>query len=240
MNPIPGLDLQIPDWLPWFLWGGLALVVVGVPLRVLWTATRRGRDRSERSAKFVDRLRERFGEVALRRGVVGPDRVVFSHDGREGAVWIDGDHGLTIEAGGNVGFPVPFIVKTKGRWTGGTAFLGLRPLPRIEIHDAMIDDAVAIYTTPTFGGWLRERILEDLDARPEPAKGEIARQSTVAESLVVLRRAPGVRSFRLTGRPGGRLRLRLRLHSEDLLYRPDEMESLVHHLVNLYDRLVMD
>src|SRR5262245_32686294 len=223
---------DLPPWLPYFLIGGVALVVVGVPLKILWEATRAGRDRSMKIGQFVDRLRERFGEVALHRGMIGPDHISFKHEGRPGSIWISGVDEIALELDEKIGFPFPLVVKTRGRWTPPTALLGWRTLPRIEIHEPMIDDAVAIYTTEVFGGYLRELILEGLPGEGKPAG--------VAESFVILRGALGVRSFRLTSTPGGQLRIRLRFHSEDLLFRPDDMESIVHHLHALHDKLVRD
>lgn len=223
---------DLPSWLPAFLIGGVALIVIGVPLKILWEATRSGRERSDKIGKFVDRLRERFSEVAFHRGAIGPSRVSFKHEGRACSIWISDVGEIAVQLDETIGCPFPLVVKTKGRWTPGVAFVGLRGLPRVLTHDPMVDDAVAIYTTESFGGYLRELILDGMRVDGKP--------SGVAESFVVLRRAPGVRSFRLTAAPGGQMRLRLRLHGEDLLFRPDEMESIVHHLQALYDRLVRD
>src|SRR5262245_29633124 len=76
----PPVDL--PAWLPWFLIGGVGIVLVGVPLKVMYDATRSGRDRGRKIDSFIDRLRERFAEVAAVRLPFRPIRVTFKHEGR--------------------------------------------------------------------------------------------------------------------------------------------------------------
>ncbi len=226
MPQIP--DFSIPAWLPYFIFGGIGLVIILVPLKILWEATKSRRERSHKLEKFIDRLRERFGEVVFHRGLFGPSRVTMKHEGRKLTIWIADLDELIIQLDENIGCPFAAVIKTRGRWRTKWAMIGLRVLPLFQTHDPMIDDAVAIYTDGPFGGYLFELIHSSVTKEGKP--------SGVAESLIVIRRAPGVKSFRLWMTPGGPMRLRVSMHAEDMLYRPDEMETIVHHLQQLYDK----
>jgi hypothetical protein len=221
---------EIPAWIPYFVLGGIAFIIVVVPLKILWEATTSRRERSQKVEKFLDRLRERFNEVSFRRGIIGPSRVTFKHNARKVTLWIADLDELVVQLDENISCKMPMVVKTKGRWTPKWALLGLRPLPRVLTHDSMIDDAVAIYATAALASYLYEVVQFSVTKEGKP--------SEVADSLIVLRRAPGVRKFRLTMTPEGPLRIRLRLSTEDMLYRPDQLESVIHHLQRLYDTLV--
>jgi hypothetical protein len=72
---------------------------------------------------------------------------------------------------------------------------------------------------------LTDRIALLLDARDDGGGA--------AEALVVLASLRGVRSFRLRCRGDGRLTGRFELDSEDLLARPDQLESLLHQMERL-------
>ncbi len=221
-------DLHIPAWLPYFVFGGIAFIVIIVPLKFLWEATKGRRERSHKIEKFIDRLRERFAEVVLHRGIFGPSRVTLKHESRKLTIWISDVDELVVQLDENIGCPFAGVIKTRGRFRTKWAMIGMRILPLFETHDAMIDDAVAIYTSGPFGGYLYELVHSSINLEGKP--------SGVAESLIVLRRAPGVKSFRLWMTPGGPLRFRVRMHAEDLLFRPDQMETIVHHLHQLYDK----
>jgi len=222
-------EINIPAWLPWFILGGIGFVVIAVPLKMIWDATRGRRERSHKIETFIDRLRERFGEVVMHRGIFGPSRVTMKHEGRKVTVWIADLNEIVVQLDENVGCPFAGVIKTRGRFRWKWALLGLRPIRLFETHDPMIDDAVAIYAEGAFAGYLYELIHDSVTVEGKP--------SGVAESLIVLRRAPGVRRFRLTMAPGGPMRMRIRMHAEDLLYRPDQMEAVVHHLQAIFDKL---
>ena len=106
-----------------------------------------------------------------------------------------------------------------------------RILPRILTHDPLIDDSIALYATPIFGSYIREAALDGIPAEGKP--------TGLAESLVILRKMPGVRRFELRMSPSAGFRLSFRLRTDDLLYRPEELESAVHHAFQLYDLLVL-
>jgi hypothetical protein len=104
-------------------------------------------------------------------------------------------------------------------------------LPRVMTHDPLIDESIALYATPLFGNYLREATLDGIPAEGKP--------TGLAESLVILRKMPGVRRFELRMSPSSGFRLSFKLRADDLLYRPEELESAIHHAFQLYDLLVM-
>jgi hypothetical protein len=106
-----------------------------------------------------------------------------------------------------------------------------RVLSRILTHDPLIDDSVALYATPIFGSYLRDVALDGMPAEGKP--------TGLAESLVILRQLPGVKHFELRMSPSGGFRVSFLLRSDDMLYRPEELESAVHHAFQLYDLLVL-
>src|SRR5581483_12209856 len=105
-----------------------------------------------------------------------------------------------------------------------------RVLSRILTGDPLIEDAIALYATPIFGSYLREAALDGIPAEGKP--------TGLAESLVILQRMPGIRRFELRMSPSGGFRVSFRLRADDLLHRPEELESAVHHAFQLYDLLV--
>jgi hypothetical protein len=101
----------------------------------------------------------------------------------------------------------------------------------VRTHDPLIDDTLAIYASEPFGAYLRELALDGIPAQGKP--------TGLAESLVVLRRLPGVRHFEFRMSPASGFRLTFLLRADDLLYRPDDLEAAVHHAFRLYDLLVL-
>jgi hypothetical protein len=69
-----------------------------------------------------------------------------------------------------------------------------------------------------------------------PAEGK---PTGLAESLIILRKMPGVRRFELRMSPSGGFRLAFKLRADDLLYRAEELESAVHHAFQIYDLMVL-
>lgn len=225
--------IEVPHWVQLFVLVGIALVVIVVPIRILYEMTKDSRERGQRFKDLADRLREKFGGVETQRSVLGMSRISFSHDGRKAAVYQPTDDEIMIQLEPRIEPKFHVIARTLGPFAGGFAVMweSFRVLPRIMTYDPLIDDSIALYATPIFGSYLREAALDGI-----PAEG---RPTGLAESLVILRKMPGVRRFELRMSPSGGFRLSFKLRADDMLYRPEELESAVHHAFQLYDLMVL-
>jgi hypothetical protein len=223
----------IPSWIQAFVLVGIALVVLLVPIKVLFEMTKGARDRMTRLRDLAGRLKERFGAVRVERGVLGPSLIRFTHEGRPATLSRPEEDEVLLRLEPTVQPGSCLVVETRGAvdWRFAILWDSFRVLGRIRTHDPLIDESLAIYATGSFGGYLRELALDGIPAEGKP--------TGLAESLVVLRRLPGVHRMKLIMSPPGGFRLALRLRADDLLYRPDELEALVHHAYRLYDLLVL-
>ena len=194
MNP------QIPTWIQVFVLTGIGVVILLVPLKVLFEMTKGARDRMRRVHDLADRLKERFGGVRLERGIFGPSRIHFTHEGRPAKIFQPEEDELILRLEPKVQPKSLVIIETRGAIDWKFAFMwdSFRFLPRILTHDPLIDDTLAIYATGGFGSYLRELALDGIPAQGKP--------TGLAESLVVLRRLPGVRRFQFRMSPGGGIR----------------------------------
>ena len=225
--------IDVPHWVQVFVLVGIALVVIVVPIRILYEMTKDSRDRNRRFQDLADRLREKFGGVEAHRTIFGMSRIEFKHEGRPATVYQPADDEIMIQLEPRIEPKFHVIARTLGPLSPGFAVMweSFRILPRIMTYDPLIDDSIAIYATPIIGGYLREAAIDGIPAEGKP--------TGLAESLVVLRKMPGVRSFELRMSPSGGFRLWFKLRADDLLHRPEELESAVHHAIQLYDLLVM-
>lgn len=225
--------IEIPHWIQIFVLVGIALVVVIVPIRILYEMTKDSRDRGRRFQDLADRLKEKFGAVEAHRTIFGMSRIAFRHDGRSASVYQPSDDEILIQLEPKIEPKFHLIARTRGALTPPVAMMweSFRVLPRILTHDPLIDESVALYATSIFGSYIRDAALDGIPAEGKP--------TGLAESLVILRKMPGVRSFELRMSPSGGFRVTFRLRNEDLLYRPEELESAVHHAFQLYDVLVL-
>jgi len=224
--------IEIPHWVQVFVLVGIALVVIVVPIRILYEMTKDTRERNRRFKDLADRLGEQFGGVESRRSVFGLARIDFQHEGRPATVYQPADDEILIQLEPKVQPRFHVIARTRSSFTPNVAVMweSMKVLPRILTHDPLIDESIALYATPLFGGYLREAALDGIPAEGKP--------TGLAESLVILRRMPGVRRFELRMSPAG-FRISFKLRADDMLYRPEELESAVHHAFQLYDLLVM-
>ena len=225
--------IEIPHWVQIFVLVGIALVVIVVPIRILYEMTKDTRNRGRRFQELADRLKERFAGVESYRTVFGTSRIHFKHEGRPATVYQPADDQILIKLEPKVEPKFHVIARTLGRLTPAVAVMwdSFRILPRIRTHDPLIDDSIALYATPIFGSYLREATLDGIPAEGKP--------TGLAESLLILRKMPGVRRFELRMSPAGGFCLLFTLLADDMLYRPDELESAVHHAFQLYDLMVM-
>lgn len=219
---------DVPSWIQLFVLGGIVLLALLVPAKILFELTKTSRDRTQRAQDLAERLRERFQEVAFERGFLAPHRVRFAHGGRKARIVLPEDDEIELRLEGAAP-PFPLVARTRGAIALPWALEGARLLPLLRTFDSLIDDAVALYATGAFAGYVREAALDGLPAGGKP-KG-------IAESLFVLRRVPGIRGFELRMSPSRGLRLRFTLRTQDLLHRPDELEAVVHHAWALFDAL---
>jgi len=127
--------------------------------------------------------------------------------------------------------PLPCVLRSKGGMEWPFAFEGWRFLRRFRTHEPLLDENVLIYAAPVFGRYIRDLAVDGVQLEGKP-RG-------ITESLVVLHRTPGLRRFCLRISGTGGFRIRLKLRTEDLRYRPDEMEAVVHHAIRIFDALVV-
>lgn len=225
--------IDVPHWVQIFVLVGIALVVIVVPIRILYEMTKDSRERSKRFQELSDRLKEKFGGVETHRTMFGLSRIDFSHDGRPATVYQPSDDEIMIQLEPKIQPKFHVIARTLGPFAGGFAVMweSFRILPRLTTFDPLIDDSIALYASPLFGSYLREAAIDGIPAEGKP--------TGLAESLVILRKMPGVRRFELRMSPQGGFRLSFKLRADDLLYRPEELESAVHHAFQLYDLMVL-
>jgi hypothetical protein len=231
MEFIKAPSFEIPHWIQYFVVGGIALVIILVPLKIFWEMSRGTRERRRKLHEFADRLRERFNEVQVAWSILGVHRIRFKHEGRKVSVILPDDDELVVRLEENISPKFPCVIKTKGCIEWPWAFVGLRPLGRIKIFDSLLDESVLIYSTPVFGGYLREMALDAVSLEGGP-KG-------ITESIIILRKTPGVRRFRLSMSESTGFRVGFKMRTEDLRFRPDELEAVVHHALKLYDAMVL-
>ncbi len=225
--------IEIPHWIQIFVLLGIALVIIVVPIRILFEMTKDSRDRGRRFNEFSDRLKEKYTGVDVQRTMFGHSRIRFKHEDRPVAVSQTADDEILIQLEPKIAPKFHVIARTRGLVNPPVVMMweSFRVLSRILTRDPLIDDSVALYATPIFGSYLREVALDGISAEGKP--------TGLTESLVILRKMPGVKSFELRMSPSGGFRLSFRLGSDDLLYRPEELESAVHHAFQLYDLLVL-
>jgi hypothetical protein len=202
----------------------ILLLLVTVPAGLLWRAIRASRQSDERISRLATRMREKFGEVTPRRPFFGPPQIAFKVEGRQAHLEIVDARRLRLRIEESPGVPLPVVIRSRGwsLWaTGGS-------LQRLSTNDPVIDDAVEIYAATTFAGFLADRFLDG-------AGGETSR-SELGDSLIVLKNVSGVKGFEFRFAPDLGVGADLRLKTEDLFYRVDELESLIHHLHLLHER----
>ena len=224
---------QVPDWIQTFVLVGIGIVILVVPIKVLYEMTKGRRDRTRRFQEVADRLKERFGGVRFDRGILGPHRIHFTCDNRPVTVVQPDVDELAFRLEPKVTPRSHVLIRTRGwvAWPFTILWESLRFLPRVRMQDPLIDDSIDLYASSVFGGYVRELTLEGAASDGKP--------TGLAESLVVLNRLPGVKKFEVRMSPSGGFRTWFRLRSDDLLYRPDELEAAIHHAFQIYDALVL-
>ncbi|HEY3225870.1 MAG TPA: hypothetical protein VGK61_02600 [Planctomycetota bacterium] len=214
----------VPDWLPLFFMIGVLLVLVAVPARILWDATRKSRERDERLGRLADRMREKFGEVTPQRPFLGEPRIRFKVEGRKAVLELSDAKRLRLHMEEDSSVPLPVVIRSRrwSIWPTGPS------LSRISTGDPIVDDDLEILAAPTFAGFLADRFLDGM-------AGETSR-TDLTDSLIVLKGLPGVKRFEFRFAPDRGVAADLRLSTEDLIHRVDELGSLLHHLHQLHER----
>ena len=224
---------MIPTYIQYFVLIGIVALIVLVPIRILWGATRGSRERLEKVREVADRLREKFDEVVFDRSLFGNHRIRMKHEERRVWVVLPSARNVILRVRADISPKFHVYARTVSWGCGGWKFFweSFRFLRRFRLQDPLVDDRLAIYSTNAFGHYLRERALDDIPITGQP-KG-------VAESFVILTKLPGVKKLKLTMSPAAGMRLHLKLRTKVLLERPEMFESAVHHLLQLYDAFVM-
>ena len=202
----------------------LLLLLITVPATILWRAIKASRESDERLRRMADRMREKFGEVTPRRLFFGPPQISFKVEGRAAHLEIVDSKRLRLRVEESPGVPLPVMIRSRG-WS----LWSLRgSMQRISTNDPAIDDSMEIFAGETFAGFLADRFLDG-------AGGETSR-TDLGDSLIVLRSLPGVKAYEFRFAPDLGVGADLRLKTEDLFYRVEELESLLHHLHLLHER----
>ncbi len=200
------------------------MLLVTIPAGILWRAIKASRESDDRLRRLADRMREKFGEVAPKRPFFGAPQISFKVDGRKALLEITDPRRMRIRVEESPGVPLAVLIRSRGwsLWPVGGS------LQRIPTGDALIDEGVEIYAASTFAGFLADRFLDG-------GEGEASR-SDFADSLIVLKSLSGVKGFEFRFAPDEGVGADLKLKTEDLFYRVDELESLLHHLHELHGR----
>ena len=202
----------------------LLLLLITVPATILWRAIKASRETDERLRRMADRMREKFGEVTPRRLFFGPPQISFKVEGRAAHLEIVDAKRLRLRIEESPGVPLPVMIRSRG-WS----LFSLRgSMQRIATNDPVIDDTMEIFAGETFAGFLADRFLDG-------AAGETGR-TDLGDSLIVLKSLPGVKGYEFRFAPDVGVGADLRLKTEDLFYRVEELESLIHHLHLLHQR----
>ena len=209
---------------PVLLLASIMVLAITIPAGILWRAYRASRKSDERVNRLAERMREKFGEVTPRRPFLGSPRISFKVDGRKAVLEITSPRRMRLKVEETPDIPLPVLIRSRGwsLWPAGGS------MERISTSDPIIDDATEIYAASTFAGFLRDRFLDG-------AGGETAR-SELGDSLIVLKSVSGVKAYEYRFSPDAGVGADLRLKTEDLFYRVDELESLLHHLHELHQR----
>lgn len=204
---------SLPDYVVHFAVGSFAVVTIAILARAVWKGRERGRDDRRR----FDSLRRSLAELGLTLEDAWGGRLRTNFKGaavtlgvpasRRLQVWIADD-----PSGDDATLTDTWIIDLpEGILPLRSSGLTLLPKRRLPWGEG-------------FGLYLSEPVhaLAQAMEAANPA----------AESLAILS-SLGLRGLELACRSGGRLRADLELESEDLLARPDRLESLLHHLLQL-------
>lgn len=225
------MDLPfLPDWAYWFLLGGIGLVVVAVPVRILWKATRGRRAYSTRLDHLAVRLRETFSEVVVRRPLLSAATVDFKFERRKVSMVVKSAKHLILTIDEEPDVPLAVVLRS-ARWMKILSVMeGWEVLSPVPTGDPMLDMDVELYANGIFAGFLRDKILGETPMEGPP--------TGLAESLIIIKGTPGVKKFYLRFSPRTGTTLDLRLSTEDLFYRSEDLESLLHHVHVFHDFIV--
>lgn len=213
-------------WVTWLL-VSVGIAVLLWIVRLLWGFLRRRSDSRLRLDHVSVRMREVFNEVSPRRRFWGSPFIDFKHQGRPARLTIHSIRKLTLEVEDRPEVPLPVVVRTRPWMSVWPVTWRLEALDRVVTSDPVVDDQVELRANGLFAAFLQDRLFEQVPIEGPP--------TGLAESLLVLNAAPGVRRFDLRFLPGRRDTLKLKLRTEDLLFRPEDLESLLHHVHNLHE-----
>jgi hypothetical protein len=203
---------------------GLLALLVTLPAGLLYRAIKASRESDERLSRLATRLRDKFSDVTPRRPYFGPPQIAFKVEGRQAHLEIVDKRRLRLRVEESPSVPLPVVIRSRGwsLWPAGG------DLQRVATHDPIVDDSMEILAAASFAGFLGDRFLDG-------AGGETSR-SELSDSLIVLNSLSGVKAFEFRFAPDYGVGADLRLKTEDLFYRVDELESLFHHLHELHER----
>jgi hypothetical protein len=208
---------------PVILLAGMLLVLVVLPIRILWGVARRARDRSEKIQRLAERMRENFSGVSIHRIVLRNPEIRFTAEGRKAALEPGDFRRLRLRMEEHPPVALAVMIRSR-RWLAWPAGASLDPVPT---GDPLIDGSVELFANTSLAGFLRDRFLD--------SAGEGAPSSDLVDSLHVLKGLPGVKRFVFRFIPDRGVSADLKLKTEDLYFRMDDLEALLHHLHQLHD-----
>lgn len=202
----------------------VVLLLVTIPAGLLYRAIKASRESDDRLSRLADRMREKFSDVTPRRPYFGPSQIAFKVEGRQALLEIVDKRRVRLRVEESPTVPLPVVIRSRGwsLWPAGGF------LQRLTTHDPLVDDTMEIFAASTFAGFLSDRFLDG-------AGGETSR-TELSDSLIVLRSLSGVKAFEYRFAPDFGVGADLRLRTEDLFFRVDELETLIHHLHELHQR----
>jgi len=208
---------------PVILIAGMLLLFVLLPIRILISAARRARDRAERLEQLARRMREKFSGVSIHRLVLRNPEIRFTVEGRKASLEPDDFKRLRLRLEEHPPVPLAVMIRSK-RWPAWPAGASL---DRVPTGDPLVDPSIEIYANTSLAGFLRDRFLDSV--------GEGAPSSDLIDSLLVLKSLPGVKRFDFRFIPDRGVSADLKLKTEDMFYRMEDLEALIHHLHQLHD-----
>lgn len=208
--------MSVPPYLLTFFAAALGLVVAAIFIRSAVQAHARRDEERKRFERLRDALREFAPQAEVEDPVWSGPRITAVFEETHFTIWTPTPRQIIVLAGdlelGDRLLSHPWVIAYPSRWAP-FAWAGLTPIARRRpAWDA--DGDWTFFLPPTLHGYLSAM---DHDAGVEA-------------SLTVLRSLPGVKRARLECDSIGLVTATLALDSDDLMARPDRLESLLHHV----------
>lgn len=214
--------LELPEYAGVFFLAALGVLTAAILVRMLGRARAAGPGAREKRAALESSLREAFGDVEVVTLPFGLTRLRVRpptpKEGEPPLAWtlrLPRPTRLEVESEEPLpGLPCLIVAPAGPGWLNWLRFWLPRP---ITTGDRLADATFRVHPSPSL----------------RPLAFELVQSGTLVEPLVVMRRLPGVRQLEIeTGASG--CRAILELAGDELLYRPERLESLLTNLEKVY------